>query len=109
MRHKMAFSIVTGVIVVSMAVMTALAANDETRSHGVFQTKLLGNLSIVGAGNPKNVNLASATGSVLRVPLAGKIPAYWGQRCDLAARDKNGTHGASFLPSDSGIDPLIAG
>ncbi len=110
MRHKMAFSLVTGVLLVTMAVLTALAERDYTLGTGTVQAHLLGTLDIPAVANPKNVNINSLAGGVMSVPLAGKIAPYLmkGDGVGLWGEHKADSR-AESRPPDSGTDPFIVG
>lgn len=108
MRRKLAFSLVAELVLLGMLGMTAIAENDQTLGNGALRAHLLGTLNTVDMSNPKNVNMDSAAGSIIFVPLAGKIAIHLHKGDDFAVWNAHGTAGRaeSQLP-DAGTDPFI--
>lgn len=116
MKKKMILGALAAAMVLGMAVIPAVAVNDETLGNGAPQAKMLGKLNIIGVAKDKNANMEdTAAGSVIFVGLGSngvpdRTKIFLTEGEDFAVLDKNGTDGeASFQLPDPNLDPFIIG
>ncbi len=110
MRCKMILGVVAVVTVLSMVSLSVFAGPDGNRGNGAPQAKLIGTLNIIGVSNPKSVNMDSASGSTIFLPLSGTTAIYLTEGPDFAVLDKNATDGrGEFQLPNPGLDPYVVG
>ncbi len=67
--RKMILGVLAVLVLTGVAVIPAVAVNDETLGNGAPQAKLLGSLNIIGVSNPKNANMNDKGGNTIFVML----------------------------------------
>ena len=108
MKHKAILGVLAATMVVSAVSLVATGAVAETGNGAPSGDHFT--LNLVGVSNPKNVSMDQGAGSVIFVPLVGKIGIRLFEGADFAVLDKNGTDGwASFQLPDPGLDAYVVG